>query len=372
MDTSSSQNFSSSSSSSSPNLPSTRAQRRGSRTTSACEACKKRKSKCSGPRGPCEACRKVKTFCHFNARLDARRKLAYKPAAVQKTQQYILHALLQTLKSGDNDEILKLISLIQSEAPPQNIAGCLRRNIQSLQDRGILPPLNIDETDLVSLGLQGLLGHPVRRPGLKQSSSKSPSNPKVTPKRLEELRLRPESVNETDLSTPSPSCSRHGSHVEGHGGFLAFTNEPSLVSRPVPLDSMSQGMCHSSSGVSSPFTTLSPCSPTRNIASETDPKYVMLCRSHSLTNVIPSNQSFSNHYATGPIAPHTTFSMALGNSVHAEYPSLQIASPGDNLFMGYRDGQPGMSANVYALERLNDSQRAEHGLAISHKMPRYQ
>lgn len=219
-----------------------------------------------------------------------------------------MHALLQTLKSGDNDEILKLTSLIQSEAPPQNIAGCLRRNIQSLQDRCILPTLNIDETDLVSLGLQGLLGHAVRRPGLKQSSSKSPSNPKVTLKGLEELRLRPESVNEsvneTDLSTPPPSFSRHGSHVEGHGGFLAFTNEPSLVSRPVPLDSMSQDMCHSSSGVSSPFTTLSPCSPTRNIASEIDPKHVMLYRSHSLTNVIPSNQSFSNHYATGPIAPH--------------------------------------------------------------------
>ena len=52
-----------------------------------------------------------------------------------------------------------LLHLIRSEARPQEIATCLRHNLQILQSRGTIPTMDIDETDLVSLGLQGLFSH---------------------------------------------------------------------------------------------------------------------------------------------------------------------------------------------------------------------
>jgi len=272
-----------------------------------------------------------------------------------------LHALFQTLKSGDTEEILELINLIRSEALPGDIAGCLRKNIQSLQDRDILPTHNIDETDLVSLGLQGLFSHRAGRPGLKQTSSKSSNQLKVTLKGLEELRSPTNKINEPALSTPSLSFSHHGSHMDGHGGWLAFTNELNLVHRPIPLDSMSllgDDMGHSSSGLSLSFATSSPCSPNQNSAkSEINPGYGMSYRPHSLTNPSHSSQSFSKYCDTGP------------NSVHAEYLSSQLALPDHQIFVGCRDEQPDTSANACALEQLNDFQRAEYELGISHKMP---
>lgn len=107
----------------------------------------------------CEACQKVDTFCHFNLRLDTRRKLAYKPRIVRERQQYILEGVLQILKHNDSNAVQEFIKLIRSEARPQEIAYCLKQNLHHLQGRGLIPVLDVDETDLVSLGLQSLFSH---------------------------------------------------------------------------------------------------------------------------------------------------------------------------------------------------------------------
>lgn len=52
-----------------------------------------------------------------------------------------------------------MIKLIRNEACPAEIANCLKYNLHDLQGRGIIPALDVDETDLVSLGLQSLFSH---------------------------------------------------------------------------------------------------------------------------------------------------------------------------------------------------------------------
>ncbi|KAJ9662921.1 hypothetical protein H2198_001149 [Neophaeococcomyces mojaviensis] len=53
--------------------------------------------------------------------------------------------------------------MIRSDALPQEIANCLSQNLHQLQDRGLISSLEVDETDLVSLGLQGLFSHRGKR-----------------------------------------------------------------------------------------------------------------------------------------------------------------------------------------------------------------
>lgn len=93
--------------------------------------------------------------------------MAYKPTAVRERQQFILEGILQILKHNDDNDVQKLLSLIRSDSRPQDIATCLRQNLQTLQVNGHIPDLVVDETDLVSLGLQGLFSHRAGKNGIK-------------------------------------------------------------------------------------------------------------------------------------------------------------------------------------------------------------
>lgn len=350
----------SSSSSSTSKISSTRAQRRGSRTTNACEACKKRKTKvhilnsrsrgllihwqCSGPPGPCEACHKVETFCHFNARLDTRRKLAYKPAAVQERQQYILHGLLQILKFGDDDEILKLINLIRGQALPQEIAACLRQSIKSLQDRGILQPLAVDETDIMSLGLQGLFSHRAGKPGLKQSPKKMPTSIKSCLTDPQQSRSRLEPSNGNKFSMSSSSVSQQGPRVDRNDSLCYQSpNETSLTSPLSPPDSISLP----SDDASQPYPGFSAFPTAENIFAhnrDTDHKdpalqYLMPYNSNPLNGVGTPGQWPSASPPTWSIAPQLTFN--------------------DHT----------MKSNVYMSRQMNDFNHIENDHSVRHKMP---
>lgn len=103
-------------------------------------------------------------------RLDTRRKLAYKPRIVRERQQYILVGVLQILKHNESNAVQEFVKLIRSEAPPQEIAQCLKHNLHHLQGRGLIPDLDIDETDLVSLGLQSLFSHRAGRNGARTTN----------------------------------------------------------------------------------------------------------------------------------------------------------------------------------------------------------
>ncbi|KAK5079507.1 hypothetical protein LTR70_006499 [Exophiala xenobiotica] len=334
----------SSSSSSTSNVLSTRAQRRGSRTTNACEACKKRKTKCSGPPGPCEACHKVETFCHFNARLDTRRKLAYKPAAVQERQQYILHGLLQILKFGDDDEILKLINLIRGQALPQEIAACLRQSIKSLQDRGILRALSVDETDIMSLGLQGLFSHRSGKPGLKQPPKKMPTSIKSCLTDPQESRSRLESPNDNKFSLSSSSASQQGPRAYRNDSlFYQSPNETNLTSPLSPLDSISLP----SDDTNQPYPGVSAFPTTEDIFAQnrdTDHKdpalqYLMSYNSHPLSGVGTPRQWPPASPATWSIAPELTFN--------------------DHT----------LKSNIYTSRQMDDFNHIENDQSVRHRTP---
>lgn len=153
---------------------------RGVRTNIACKACQKRKTKvstphipsrslaasdevlqCSGGPSPCELCTKFATHCHFNPKLDTRRKVSYKSSEKHDIRGYILESTLQVLKRGKADCVEDLLRIIRSDAPIEDIARSFQQNFKLLQNRGIIPPFKIDESDIISLALQGLFPYRV-------------------------------------------------------------------------------------------------------------------------------------------------------------------------------------------------------------------
>lgn len=88
------------------------------------------------------------------------------------------------------------IRLIRSKARPQDIAHCLKGNLHNLQDRGLIPALDIDETDLVSLGLQSLFSHRAGRNAVKT---------------IDET-ISPASSEHSDLRSPFPRTAQGNFH----------------------------------------------------------------------------------------------------------------------------------------------------------------
>lgn len=252
---------------------------------------------------------------------------------------------MQTLKFGDDDEVLNLINLIRSEALPEDIAGCLRQSIQSLQDRGILRPLAVDETDIMSLGLQALFSHRAGKPGPKQSPGKALSSIKNYPfTESQALWSRPEPFNDKDCSTPFSELSQHGAETETDDCLLSSLNsETSLMSSLTLLESMSlpsEDMNQSFSGVLSYTTTKDTFPHNRDTAcNHAELQYLMSYHSHPLNEPGTLRQWSSGHSATGPIAPRLTVKEHI------------------------------ISSNVCTSRQLNDFQRMEHELSARHRVP---
>ncbi|KAJ9651211.1 hypothetical protein H2198_009513 [Neophaeococcomyces mojaviensis] len=90
-------------------------------------------------------------------------KAAYKPIALHERREFIFNGILKVLKHNDSRDVIHLVDMIRSDALPQEIAACLSQNLHQLQDRGLISSLEVDEMDLVSLGLQGLFSHRGKR-----------------------------------------------------------------------------------------------------------------------------------------------------------------------------------------------------------------
>jgi hypothetical protein len=156
---------------------SNRADKPKPRTSNACEACKRRKTKvspsnppvlvtdadfhsqCSGGPSPCNVCKRAETFCNFNPKLDTRRKVAYSSSTIQDRQQYMITGLLKTLKHAPEDDMQELLSLIRGPSQPDAVASCLQKQFATLKTRGLLHEAAIDDTDVISFGLQAICGH---------------------------------------------------------------------------------------------------------------------------------------------------------------------------------------------------------------------
>lgn len=94
----------------------------------ACLACKGRKSKCD--RGsPCKNCEKHGTKCVFDATSDFRREIAVKRKLDDMNRDhYLLDKLLRTLKDGDNGQVLRVLGVVRSRAPLEEISSYLDGN----------------------------------------------------------------------------------------------------------------------------------------------------------------------------------------------------------------------------------------------------
>ncbi|KPI35959.1 uncharacterized protein AB675_10428 [Cyphellophora attinorum] len=144
-----------------------------SRTSNACEACKRRKTKCTGSPSPCDVCVKAETYCCFNPKLDTRRKVAYTSSNVQDRQQFMITALLQTIKHTSEDDLQQLIRKIRGPPRPDDVAVCLRKHFDTLQAKNLIPKMAFDNTDVISFALQGLCGHRKGRPRPAKSEDDS-------------------------------------------------------------------------------------------------------------------------------------------------------------------------------------------------------
>lgn len=89
--------------------------------------------------------------------------MAYKPVALHERRAFIFSGILKVLKHNDLKDVNHLLEMIRSDALPQQTAACLSQNLHQLQDRGLISSLEVDEMDLVSLGLQGLFSHRGKR-----------------------------------------------------------------------------------------------------------------------------------------------------------------------------------------------------------------
>jgi len=274
------------------------------------------------------------------------------------------------LKFGEDDEILNLINLIRGEALPQDIAACLRKNIRSLQDRGILQSLAVDETDIMSLGLQGLFSHRAGKPGPKQSPKKLASSMKDS-LRSRELRLQPEELNGKDHSTPS-SLSSRGVKSERHDFLLSPVGGTNLQNPSTSPDSMSMPSEDRNQSLSlSSCTTEDSFPHSRDaIHSDAQPRCVASYQSHHFNDPVNPRQWSARNGATGSIAPQLTFKEHAGGNGHAMYSHFGSALPGDNTSRAFSaNPQAAMNVNAYASRQLNDLRRIEYELSSGHGNP---
>ncbi|KAK6367315.1 hypothetical protein LTS17_010241 [Exophiala oligosperma] len=96
------------------------------------------------------------TYCHFDIKLDGRRKHAYEAAEIQYRQQFILDALLRSIKYNDATLVQALVEVIRAGRPLSEIAHVLQDNIKSLQDKMLAREHKVTISDLISLALSCL------------------------------------------------------------------------------------------------------------------------------------------------------------------------------------------------------------------------
>lgn len=147
---------------------------------------------CSGGPAPCELCTKFATHCHFNPKLDTRRKASYKSSEKHDIRRYILESILQVLRHGTAEEVENLVGTMRTDTAIEEVARCFQHNFSLLQNKGVIPPFKIDESDIISLALQGVF---LYRVGYVQGGNET------------ETEIEPETVH-----APPPSPSEHIHH----------------------------------------------------------------------------------------------------------------------------------------------------------------
>ncbi|KAK5282442.1 hypothetical protein LTR14_012022 [Exophiala xenobiotica] len=113
-------------------------------------------AQCTGQPGPCANCSKTGTYCHFDLRLDGRRKHAYGATDIHHRQQFILDALLRSIKYNDADLVQRLVEAIRLGRPLLEVATTLQDNIRALQGKLLSKEHQVTQSDMISLALNCL------------------------------------------------------------------------------------------------------------------------------------------------------------------------------------------------------------------------
>ncbi|KIW14702.1 hypothetical protein PV08_07486 [Exophiala spinifera] len=104
-------------------------------------------------------------------KLDGRRKHAYEAAEIQYRQQFILDALLRSIKYNDITLVQGLVEAIRDGRPLLEIAHLFQDNIKSLQHKMLAHDQKITISDLISLSLTCLSDSDFRPHGNSKLSS---------------------------------------------------------------------------------------------------------------------------------------------------------------------------------------------------------
>lgn len=87
----------------------------------------------------------------------------------------MLDGLVKILRYNDIGEIQAMLEMIRSDAPPRELATCLKRNLITLQEKGKIVKVDLNEDDLISVGLRDLFEE-ASEPRLKSETPDTPSS----------------------------------------------------------------------------------------------------------------------------------------------------------------------------------------------------
>lgn len=118
-------------------------------------------------------------MCYFIARSDTRRKRAISSDATLERRGYILDAMFLMLKHCKGEDIQTLIQMIRNTAQPEELIRCIKANLQSLQDQGLVDIRQIDDHDLISVAPSILLKGWMREDQRPSDGSMKNSSPGV-------------------------------------------------------------------------------------------------------------------------------------------------------------------------------------------------
>jgi len=89
-------------------------------------------------------------------KLDGRRKHSYEATDIHYRQQFILDALLRSIKYNDADLVQRLVEAIRVGRPLLEVATTLQDNIRALQGKLLSKEHQVTQSDMISLALKCL------------------------------------------------------------------------------------------------------------------------------------------------------------------------------------------------------------------------
>jgi hypothetical protein len=187
----------------------------------------------------------------------------------------MITGLLKTLKHAPEDDMQELLNLIRGPSQPDAVASCLQKQFAALKRKGFLHEAAIDDTDVISFGLQAICGH---RKGRARPLSSVESEGEHSPEKP-----TPSSTRSDWMDNSSELDAHDETHIEP----LRISDSPTLfdeddMSARYPEDLDSQAMFERA--IHEPQKQLPECNPLLVHRSGQKPNYDRFPHNHSSAN----------------------------------------------------------------------------------------